>query len=332
MDAGAVRRFQKFAGRLHNQLGGGGGRISNPFMRPVRSLLIYAGAVFLGGALLAPWLWWLMQALAGHFPLLQSTAAQPFHRYVNRSLLLIALAGLWPFLRTLGLRTWADAGLCRPSGQWRNLGIGWGLGFGSLALVATLAIAGGARHLTLNQPAGKILTHLLNASLSAVVVAVFEELFFRGALLGALSRVHSGKTALVVSSAVYALLHFFARPEEPAAVDWTSGLALLPRMMRGFAAVEQLVPGFLNLTLAGMILGSAYQRTGTLYGSIGLHAGWIFWLKTYGFITAETPGANVWFWGSSKLIDGWLAFLILALPLFFWLRSRCSQPKTGSAS
>jgi uncharacterized protein len=69
----------------------------------------------------------------------------------------------------------------------------------------------------------------------------------------------------------------------------------------------------LNLTLAGIILGLAYQRSGSLHFSIGLHAGWIFWLKIYGFITVETSANRVWFYGTEKLINGWLAFLVLAI-------------------
>ena len=69
-------------------------------MRPVRSLLIYAGVVFLGGALLAPWLSWGVQSLAAHLPEFQKLADHPFHRYVNRALLGLALIGLWPLLRS----------------------------------------------------------------------------------------------------------------------------------------------------------------------------------------------------------------------------------------
>ena len=81
-----------------------------------------------------------------------------------------------------------------------------------------------------------------------------------------------------------------------------------------------LVPGFFVLTLAGMILGLAFQRTENLYCSLGLHAGWIFWLKFYGYLTVARPGGNPWFWGTSKLIDGWLALILLA-PVFVivWL-------------
>jgi membrane protease YdiL (CAAX protease family) len=93
-------------------------------------------------------------------------------------------------------------------------------------------------------------------------------------------------------------------------------------MLSGFVEVEKVVPGFFNLTLAGALLALAYQFTGNLYFSIGLHAGWIFWLKSYGFLTRDAADANAWFWGTSKLIDGWLALLVLASVLLFLLKLR----------
>jgi hypothetical protein len=97
-------------------------------------------------------------------------------------------------------------------------------------------------------------------------------------------------------------------------------------MLGGFVDVEQVVPGFFNLTLAGALLALGYQYTGNLYFSMGMHAGWIFCLKCYGVITREAANANAWFWGTGKLIDGWLALIVLAavsLPLLH-LRPRAT--------
>ena len=66
-----------------------------PAMRPLRALVIYIAVVFVGGALLAPWPYWLVQTGAQTSP---KPANAPFHRYVNRSWLIPALAGLWPLL------------------------------------------------------------------------------------------------------------------------------------------------------------------------------------------------------------------------------------------
>ena len=301
-------------------------------MRPVRSLLIYIGIVFVGGALLAPWLYWSVQGFAVWLPALDELAHNPFHRYVHRSLLALALIGLWPFLRSLGVCGWRDVGLVRPAGQWRKLGWGLALGFGSLACAAVVVLAAGAREINSGFSASRITGKILEAASSAAVVAVLEEVLFRGAIFGALRRTCGWRAGLAISSAVYALAHFFSRPESPSEVHWTSGLGLLPTMLRGFGNVEQVVPGFFNLTVAGALLALGYQRTGNLYFSVGLHAGWIFWLKSYGFLTRETAGANAWFWGTGKLIDGWLALPVLALALLALWKMPACRPDAAAAS
>jgi len=289
-------------------------------MRPVRLLLIYFAVVFLGGALLAPWLFALAQWGAAHFPGWQNLAKNPFHRFVDRAILGLALICLWPFFRALGLRTWHDFGLANPRDHWRKIIFGFAVGFLSLACVVVLAISFGARKLNLEHADSELLRHLLNAGFAALLVPILEELIFRGALFGALRKVHSWQIALVISSVIYALVHFLSKPPSPASVDWASGLLLLPKMLRGSGELETLLPKFLTLTLAGMILGLAYQRTGNLFLSMGLHGGWIFWLKSYRYATAETPGNVRWICGSNELIDGWLALPILAVVFLILLR------------
>jgi hypothetical protein len=155
----------------------------------------------------------------------------------------------------------------------------------------------------------------LSAAGTAAVVATLEEILFRGAVFGGLRRLFYWPLALGLSSLIFALVHFLQRADLTGPVAWNSGLVLLPRMLGGFVDFYAFVPGFFSLTLAGVLLGLAYQRTGSLYFSIGLHAGWIFWLKMFGAFTADVPGAATWFWGTGKMIDGWLAFIVLALTL-----------------
>jgi uncharacterized protein len=297
-------------------------------VHPLRSLIIYLGIVFIGGALLAPWLHALVQWAAGSSEFLGNMADQPFHRFVNRSILILALAGLWPFLRSLGIRSWKDVGLENPRQHWRKLALGFSWGFVSLALVAGLVVLAGARTMTLDRTALELLRHLFKALTTAAVVALLEELLFRGALFGALKRAHDWILALFISATVYALVHFFSRPEAPDEVGWATGIALLPRMMRGFGDIDRLIPGFFNLALAGIILGYAFHRTRHLFFAIGLHAGWIFWLKTFGFFTRQTAETNTWLWGSGKLIDGWAALVVLGglLAILMWRMERKADP------
>jgi uncharacterized protein len=310
--SGSNRSATEFA------LGLSGAKTYGCVMRPLRALVIYLGVVFIGGALLAPWLYWLAQTGAHWFP---QIAGAPFRRFVDRSLLLLALAGLWPLMRSLGATSWPEAGLVPPNGQWKKFSGGLLLGFVSLAVVAGIALGSGNRIFNQGLTAHKIVGTLFNAIATAASVATLEEILFRGGIFGGLRRIFYWPLALMASSLVYALVHFLQRTEWTGVVAWNSGLILLPRMLGGFADFYALVPGFFSLTLAGILLGLGYQRTGNLYFSIGLHAGWIFWLKAYGAFTITPPHAATWFWGTGKMIDGWLALwvLLLALVIFKFL-------------
>ncbi len=286
-------------------------------MRPVRSLFLYFLAVFVGGALLAPWLYWAAKGLAPHSAAIARLAANPFHRFLGRALLGVAILGLYPLWRSCKMAHWRTLGLRAKMSSPKGLALGFLLGFASLACAALLALGLGGRSLVHGHNAGQIERHIVNATVAAVIVAVLEEIIFRGTLFGILRKVLTWPGALLTSSVVYALVHFLENTDLPGPVRWFSGLALLGRM---FQSGPPLVPAVFTLLVAGAILAMAYQKTGTLYLSIGLHAGWIFWLKSYGFFTASAPSGNPVFWGSSRLIDGWLA-----LPLLggvFWMISR----------
>ena len=284
-------------------------------MRPFRTLLIYTLAVFLGGALLAPWVYKLVQTLAPGTHAAQS----PFHRYMDRCFLGLALVGIWPLLRGLGATSsWREIGLVKLSGQGRRLFDGFAVGFGSLACVAIAALAAHGRVFNPNLTAARLGDKLAGAAGTAVVVSVLEELLFRGAIFGALRKIWDWRAALLVSSMIYAIVHFMGSPELQSPVTWSSGLELLPRKLEGFVNLEVVIPGFFNLTLAGILLGLAYQKTGNLYFSIGLHAGWIFWLKSYGAFTSSAADASAWFWGTTgSLTAGWRCLFLAAL--FFFL-------------
>ena len=284
-------------------------------MNPLRAILIYLGIIFVGGALVAPWAYASAQWCAEHSILFESIAHQPFHRYLNRSIQLLALFGLWPFLRTIGVASWRDAGLDHPIRHWRQGVRGGTVGLASFALIAGLAIITGVRSLDLDHPASDFWKHLGRSTSAAIFVSILEEVLFRGALFGALRKVYQWTIALFVSSLLFAGAHFLQKADTIEMVIWNSGLLMLPQMAKGFLNINLIIPAFINLTMAGIILGLAYQFTGSLYFSIGLHAGWIFWQKSYGFLTRGRIDSSLWLWGSDKLIDGWLALLVLILTM-----------------
>ncbi|MBU6409767.1 MAG: CPBP family intramembrane metalloprotease [Verrucomicrobia bacterium] len=275
-------------------------------MRPVRALIIYLAIVFLGGALAAPWLWHL-----GRLVPIAKIANAPFHRYLDRAFLILAVLGLIPLMRGLGARSLPEAGIVPPYGQWKKLLAGAGLGVASLALVFVIELAAGPRHFAPGIGVEGVAYATASALGTAMAVAVVEEILFRGGIFGGLRRVFNWPVALAASSVIYSLAHFLHPQGIAGPVRWDSGLLPLPHLL----SFHAFIPAFLSLTLAGIVLGLGYQRTGNLYFSAGLHGGWVFVLKLWAALTVETPGAAESFWGSNKMVDGWLAFLALAAVL-----------------
>ena len=129
-------------------------------LRTARVILIYAVAVILVGAFLAPWAFTEVHA---HWPLI------PFRRVFDRVLLIIALLGLVPMLWAVGIKSAGDLGyIRRVAWGWHVLG-GFASGVVSLGLCAVF----------LRQFTGWKTNYAANLA-SAVAVGVIEETFFSG--------------------------------------------------------------------------------------------------------------------------------------------------------
>lgn len=293
-------------------------------MRPARILLAYLVAVSLIGALLAPWLYWFAESMARHSGVFRYIADHSFPKFVNRAMLLTAFAGIWPVLRALDLRAWQSVGLPRPAGNWRRVGTGFGLAFATFALLGGVAVVSGGRII---DETWNLFGRIPGIAWNATIVAVTEEILFRGVFFGALRRAMAWPAALVLSSAIYASVHFFSKVESPPIITWASGLVVLGGMGSRLLDPTVVVPGLFTLLAAGLIFGLAYQRTGNLYYSIGLHAGWVFWPKIYNVITNPVRDFLPWLFGSSKLYDGWLTFGVLTSLLAVALAWRPPEPR-----
>lgn len=284
-----------------------------PALGPLGWLGTYLLGVFLGGALVAPWLWMAAQAAAHAWPTLAPVAAQPFHRYVNRCLLALALLGLWPLWKALRLRSRNELGWAGP---WqRPLILGSVLGAAALGLIVLAALAVGQ---ALPNPEWQPLPfarRIASSLATAALVAALEETLFRGVVHSALRRSLPFAATAAVTAVLYALVHFFDRPPPPAHVGALSGLWTLGQMLRGLARLEALLPGLLNLLAVGWMLALARERSGSLVLPIGIHAGWILAIKTHTALVVLAPGANPALWGSHKIFDGWAASLVLAAQL-----------------
>lgn len=224
-------------------------------MRTSKAIGLYAVAVILLGALLAPWLFWILQALAAHISIIGPLARQPFHRIFDRALLIVAFAGLWPFLRYAGFRSWSDVGYVKTRDWWRHILAGFALGVSSLGLVIAITVLLGTRSLNLDRSIGQIVGAILRYLLTGAVVALIEETFFRGALQGTLQRGMKVGVAVILTSVIYSAVHF-VKPKHiniPAdQVAWSSGLTCLSGIVSPSSYERNVFVGFVTLFLAGV--------------------------------------------------------------------------------
>jgi membrane protease YdiL (CAAX protease family) len=283
-----------------------------PRIRFATAIFLYAAGIVVLGALLSPPVFRLVHP--------QITDA-PFRRVSDRVFLVVALAGLWPLSRALGLRSWADLGYARVGRWWQHTltGFGWG--------VASFAVAGGALlALGLRSVApGDGLMQPVVFLLIGLAVAVVEETLFRGGVQGALQRATNLPVAVVVTSAIYSAVHFL-KPKgagiAAADVGWGSGFEYLGQVLARSWQTPGAAVGFVTLGLAGGVLGLAFVRTGALYFPVGVHAGWVFTLKTYAWLT-DAAGKRTW-WGGSSLVDNVLVWPVLVVML--WLVAKRLKP------
>jgi uncharacterized protein len=290
-------------------------------MRAGTALALYFVFVFVGAALIAPWVSFALQSMADAplDPPLKTVVNTPFRRVVNRCLLVLALIGIWPLIKALGFRSWQEIGIREDRPIPRDIGAGLLIGTILLALAAASSLVAGASQWdTSIQVSAQQIT---GSMVTAIVVACIEGILFRGAIFTALRRTLNDAGAVWCSSSIYALLHFFAQPQDPAQIQWHSGFEILARMLRGFTEFETVIPGFLNLTLLGVIFTLAFKHSGALWMPIGIHAALIFWAKMFITATNPVPTANLWLWGTAKLVDGWFYFLLLSL-VAFWFAYR----------
>lgn len=282
---------------------------------PVRLLLYLAGVLVLG-ALAAPPLFWLAHSMAG----LHRLAEYDFETYFHRALLLAAIALLWPLLRMLDIRHWKDLGLEKNRRAGVDLLAGFAIAAIPLLCFGALLIAMHIYSLRSAVLWSKMPTVLA----AATVVPVVEELFFRGFILGVLQRSFSRTSALLLTSALFSIIHFLKAPETttPAeAVRWFSGFVSIAHSFWQFGDPLLLAAGFLTLFVIGCILGDARLTTRSLWLPIGLHAGWIFANGTFSKTAHRELLALPWL-GKDLLVG--IVPLILALASWLlvrgWLR------------
>jgi membrane protease YdiL (CAAX protease family) len=256
---------------------------------------------------------------------------QPFGRIFNRTFMVAGvLLFIW-FRGWLRIRSWEQLGL-KSREPARELALGFALAVSSFAaVVAAMAVAGIFTPF-LRLPLSVTLGRLADALLAGVTVGFLEEIFFRGLLFKPVFEDRRPLAAYLGVNLFYAAVHFFEPPpgadEEPSG-PW-SGFGHLIATFAPFLDPLALLPGLFGLFLLGVVLSYAWVCSGSLYLAIGLHAGWVFGLKSFrlfGDYSREDLGF-LFGSGEPKILSGlvtWAGLLLVALVLRALTHDRRAQ-------
>jgi membrane protease YdiL (CAAX protease family) len=285
-------------------------------LKTYQRLFLFLLLVLLMSCLASPW----MALGADWFVNRMGEAAEryPFSRIFNRTYMIAAIILFVAFRRFLRIGALSQLGLPPLRDGARDLITGWLLAIVSMVALG-IAMSGADVftpyfRLSLSQS----LSRCAGALATGLTVGFLEEIFFRGIFLKGLMDDLKPAAAFVFANLFYAAVHF-VKPGEPYTMDvfdpWL-GFRHLASTFAPFFEPSEFGPGLIGLFLIGLALSYAFLRTGSLYLSIGMHAGWIFSIKTvrvFGDYTREDLG---WLFGSTdpKIVSGiatWIGILIV---------------------
>jgi membrane protease YdiL (CAAX protease family) len=238
----------------------------------------------------------------------------PFHRIGERIAMLALLVGFVLVARRLGLADKRSLGYGLPRRLFvREMLFGLALGVATmLAVVAAMSALGlldWSRAAQLG--VGAFLKLVLVRLGSGLAVGFIEETFLRGAMQTGITRESGTRTAIILTSVIFAATHFFASYHiAPEAVTPWSGVALLQGTLHAFAQPLSILDAFLALFAVGVLLGMVRAATGNIAACVGLHAGWVWVMLVVHELTQPRRTAPLGFLLSR--FDGFVGWLVLA--------------------
>jgi membrane protease YdiL (CAAX protease family) len=188
----------------------------------------------------------------------------------------------------------------------------------SLAIIVILGAAAVVLGGTASGSLGDAVARVPKYLLSAIVIAIIEEAFFRAFLLEGMRPEFRDRGALAISAVVYSVAHVVRSPAKFYATgfDATAGLVTLAHSFDQISHPATAVPVIIGLFLLGIVLGEAFLLTGTAYLSAGLHAGFVLGSKLWPKLIENRAAIPFWLGGVGPLpLIGGVAAWVMALAL-----------------
>lgn len=241
-----------------------------------------------------------------------------FGKVMRRIMMVVAIFIIFLFRKSLMIGSLSTMNLRHTRDRWKLLQIGFFLGTGIFSLYIALLYAVDARILHVDATSfGNLILQLIEALFIACLVACIEEIFFRGFIFQSFRKDMSAILAVCITSIFYSSLHFLkiklaVTPGIQPFVGFLVFYQFLKNLIINFPV---LYPSIIGLFLVGVVLSYACLRTNSLYLAIGLHAGWVFLIKTDHLFFDRIKGNREWLFGDNNVVTGILAWLLMIITL-----------------
>lgn len=206
----------------------------------------------------------------------------PINKIISKTTLVLLILSIFPLKNYLDF-SWKDLGFTAPKRFFGQLQQGLILSLATLLpVLLTLYLLDvhvwdSARNWTVAKVASKVGVALF----FALLIAVGEELLFRGMLLSSLRRKIHVVVAVIISALYYAALHFLKSSSQFAYADLTptTGLQLVAEAFANWLNPD-IISAFIALLVVGLFLAVIRTRVRHSLGlCIGCHAGWVWQIK-----------------------------------------------------
>ncbi|KKO18548.1 MAG: CPBP family intramembrane metalloprotease [Candidatus Brocadia sp.] len=271
-------------------------------------------------SLLAPLIKAILDTLLTSSPFIKSLLnfkqeSYDFGRVMRRIMMAVAILLIFFLRKPLKIGSLIMSGI-KPIRGWRKqLQTGFLLGTGMFVIyVAILWLSGIQTFRPDTRSFADIVVRLLTLILIAGLVGGIEELLFRGFIFQSMLVDMRAVSAIAISSLFFSSLHFFK-------VKYLVSSGIQPFI--GFIIIYQsfkyividfvaIWPALIGLFLVGAVLSYSCLRTKSLYLAIGLHAGWVFLMKTNKLLFDHHAGKHFeWLFGDHYIVTGVLGWIFL---------------------
>jgi uncharacterized protein len=283
-------------------------------MRPVILLLIFIFLALLSGALLS---FPLYELLNNFFDI-------RFNKLISHLSTISGLVFIFLYLRFYNVLNLETAGFAHSRRLIsRDLLHGALIGIFIIVFLEIILLA-----LDIRNPAPDLnfslalLSLIASAIITGIIVGLIEETLYRGALLGGLLCKTGALTAVIISSLVYAAVHYIRFPAvaEDTVTSWATGFLILSESFNRFLD-PAIIDSFLTLTAFGIFLALIRLNRGNIYQCIGVHAGVVMSVKIIHELTDYNPASDLGFLVNTHDHHlGYLALIwLLLLTVFYFI-------------